>query len=203
MSKNTTHKTMYKLTSEDMKTFAGTEWTVGEWKETSGEGEMCGPGWLHCYEDPRMAVIFNPIHAVFLKPRLWEIEVAGKHTTDGLKHATTKQRLVREIELPEIPVDTRVRLAIACVKEVCTDETWLQWAENYQSTQIPNYTDWYKKIRINPSAVYRTIGYAATCAYLARLGGSSHYYSAASVSFVLQALPDLWVLEMLNKVMGK
>ena len=28
------------------------EWKLNKWKETSGEGELCSSGWLHCYSNP-------------------------------------------------------------------------------------------------------------------------------------------------------
>ena len=53
----------YKLTNQEMQTHNGFQWELGEWQETSGEGGLCGPGWLHYYSDPLLAVLLNPIHA--------------------------------------------------------------------------------------------------------------------------------------------
>lgn len=122
-----------KLTCQDMTTYNGTKWEIGVWKETDGSGDMCGLGWLHCYDDPLLAVLHNPIHADIDNPRLWEIEVDGERKTDGLKSAYTRMRLVEEIPLPDITMTQRVAYAILCAKEVCTDTTWNAWADNWLS----------------------------------------------------------------------
>ena len=41
--------TVYKLTDQKMQTHGGYQWVLGEWHEKSGEGELCGPGWLIRY----------------------------------------------------------------------------------------------------------------------------------------------------------
>ena len=38
--------TIYKLTDQDMRTYAKCQWALGETKTTSGDGDLCGPGWL-------------------------------------------------------------------------------------------------------------------------------------------------------------
>ena len=122
-----------KLTTQDMTTHNGTKWEIGEWKETDGSGDMCGPGWLHCYDDPLLAVLHNPIHADIDNPRMWEIEVDGERKTDSLKSAYTRMRLVREIPIPEISTTQKVAYAILCAKKVCKDTTWLSWANSWLS----------------------------------------------------------------------
>ena len=56
-------KKRYKLTDRKMQTHCGYQWQIGQWHETSGEGELCTEGWLHCYTSPLLAVLHNPIHA--------------------------------------------------------------------------------------------------------------------------------------------
>ena len=68
--------TLYKLTTQDGVTRKGehneTKWGDGVEHTASGEGDLCGPGWLHAYEDPLVAAFMNPAHANITNPReLW------------------------------------------------------------------------------------------------------------------------------------
>ena len=65
---------LYKLTDGDGQTMSGTQWGPGVSHSGTGEGELCGPGWIHAYEHPLIAVLLNPIHANIQNPRLWEAE---------------------------------------------------------------------------------------------------------------------------------
>jgi len=123
----------YKLTNQDMTTHGDCKWVVGEWTETNGEGEMCGPGWLHCYDDPLLAVLHNPIHANIKDPMLWEVEVEGEKKTDGLKSAYTRMRLVKRVAMPRISRVKKIAYAILCAKEVCKDKEWNAWADDWLS----------------------------------------------------------------------
>lgn len=38
---------LYKLTDSHGRTYNDTQWGPGVTHEASGEGELCGPGWLH------------------------------------------------------------------------------------------------------------------------------------------------------------
>jgi len=121
---------IYKLTDKEMRTYNGYQWKLNEWHETSGEGGLCGPGWLHGYEHPWLAVIHNPIHADIVNPRLFECECRGEIEREGLlKCGVTRLRLVRELELPEITGEQRIAYGIYCAKKVYTDEKWNNWAD--------------------------------------------------------------------------
>ena len=125
-------KIKYKFTDENMRTHNGYQWTLGEWKEVSGKGELCSDGWLHCYCDPLLAVLLNPIHGNYENPRLWEVEVGGAEKQDGqLKSGYTEMRLLKEIKLPVITTEQRVRFGILCAKEVCKDKKWNIWADEW------------------------------------------------------------------------
>ena len=107
---------------------------MGEEKTTSGEGELCGPGWLHCYSDPLLAVLLNPIHADYENPRLFRARVGGKSMHDrGLKSGYTKMTLIEEIPVPAISTAQRVRFAILCAMKVYQDPGFVQWGENWLS----------------------------------------------------------------------
>jgi Cu/Ag efflux protein CusF len=125
-------RTGYKLTDEKMQTYCGYQWELQEWKETSGEGELCSPGWLHYYSDPLLAAFLNPIHANFAAPRLFQVEVAGKVKEEhGLKLGCTKMRLVKELEMPAVTMEQRVKFGILCALEVYKEPQFVAWAANW------------------------------------------------------------------------
>jgi hypothetical protein len=122
----------YKLTTQNLTTYCGCQWTLNEWKETSGDGELCSSGWLHCYTNPLLAILLNPIHGYIENPRLFEIEVDGKFLTDnGLKEGWTRMRLVKELEISEISDVQRIAFAILCAKKICKEENWNGWANKW------------------------------------------------------------------------
>jgi len=125
---------VYKLTNQDLTTHNGYQWAVGEWRETNGEGNLCGPGWLHAYTDPAVALFLNPIHANIANPRLWEGEAKGKVTSDkGLKVGYTRMRIVMELPVVLPTTEQQVRFAIACAVSVYRDDGFRVWAKKWVS----------------------------------------------------------------------
>ena len=125
--------TLYKLTDSCGKTRNDTQWGPGVSHSGTGEGGLCGPGWIHAYEHPLIAVLMNPIHSDIKNPRLWEAEgkiaIRDGQLQCGCKTLTT----IREIPLPEITTKMLVRLVILCAKEVCACRTWNAWADKWLS----------------------------------------------------------------------
>lgn len=128
-------KTLYKLTDQNMQTHRAFQWVLHEPRETTGVGDLCGPGWLHAYTDPLLAVLLNPIHANFKNPRLFKANWAGgKMKSDmGLKVGVTRLTLVEEMPLPSITPTQRVAFGVLCAKRVCKDPAWHTWADNWLS----------------------------------------------------------------------
>ena len=128
---------VYKLTSATLTTHGGYRWAPGEWHESPGTGGLCSAGWLHWYHDPLLAVLMDPIHAAFgPTARLWEAEADGEVRDDhGLKGGSTRLRLVREIPLPVVTAEQRVRFAIFCAQAIIGDRcpAWSAWAERWLS----------------------------------------------------------------------
>ena len=125
---------VYKLTNRDMTTHGGFRWELGKQATAPGEGELCGPGWLHCYSDPLLAVFLNPIHANIKNPRLFRAEAGGKSKHDhGLKSGYTKMTLIEEIPMPDITTEQRVRFAILCTMKIYHDPAYVSWAEGWLS----------------------------------------------------------------------
>jgi hypothetical protein len=122
----------YKLTDQNMQTHNGCKWVLGEEKRTSGEGELCGPGWLHFYDSPLIAVLHNPIHAGIENPRLFKVKVGGRHKDDrGQKCGFTKAKLVKEMPLIAITQVQRTAYGILCGLEVCNGPVFVKWAKNW------------------------------------------------------------------------
>ncbi len=122
----------YKLTDKQMRTHGGYQWALNEKRTASGEGELCGPGWLHLYTHPLLAVLLNPIHACLAPKtmRLFEATAGGRFKHDhGLKFGATEVTLLREIPVPEVTTNQKIRFGILCVKQVCTEEKWNRWAD--------------------------------------------------------------------------
>jgi hypothetical protein len=122
---------MFKLLNQDMTSHNNTKWVIGEKKKTNGKGELCSPGWLHCYEDKLLAVLLNPIHADIKNPRMFVCGVSGKRKLDGqLKRGYTIMWIKNEIELPVITLTQKIAFAILCALEVCKDSRFIKWANN-------------------------------------------------------------------------
>jgi hypothetical protein len=121
--------THYKLTDQDCRTRGDTLWTPGEWRETVGAGTLCGPGWLHAYATPELALLLNPIHGNIKNPRLWLAEGDGKRLDDGqLKLGCTQLRIVEELPMPVITTEQRIGFAVLCAAHGYGDVAWNEWA---------------------------------------------------------------------------
>jgi hypothetical protein len=119
---------VYKWTDDNLRTFGGHQWAVGVPATTDGRGDLCGPGWLHAYRDPLLAVLFAPLHVPDTYTQLWEAEADGQVRDDGTKLGVTRLTLLRAITPPAVTTAQRVRWAIACAWEVCDDPEWRRWA---------------------------------------------------------------------------
>jgi hypothetical protein len=133
----------YKLTNEDNNTYNGTQWGPGISHETDGTLGLCGPGWLHYYDDPLLAVLLNPIHGNFSPRtmRLWKCLPEGKIKEDsGKKFGCTKLTTLEQIAIPEISTRQKAAFGILCALEVYDkwenldkDKIWYNWAKKWLS----------------------------------------------------------------------
>jgi hypothetical protein len=127
-------KTAYKLTTQAMTTHNDCQWKLNEPKQTSGEGDLCGPGWLHVYSDPLLAVLLNPIHAGIKNPRLFKCRVSGETKNDaGLKQGWTKVVLVKELSLPQVTSIQRIAFGILCSLQSYKRPAYVEWTKNWLS----------------------------------------------------------------------
>ena len=126
---------LYKLTDEKGRTYGGCQWGEGVTHTVSGEGELCGPGWIHAYTDPLLAVLLNPIHGNFPSDtmHLWECEGEVGKTDHGLKVGCTACTTVRQLDVPQVTAEQRVRFGLLCAMRVYTDPGWVVWAQGWLS----------------------------------------------------------------------
>jgi hypothetical protein len=123
----------YKLTDHDLRTHGGYRWEVGVERVIENQGtELCSDRVFHFYDGPELAVLLNPIHANIKNPRLWEVE-CDQVAHDVTKGGAKRMRLVRELPVPQVTMEQRVRFAILCAKEVCHDPQFVAWADGWLS----------------------------------------------------------------------
>jgi len=126
----------YKMTNADMQTYNGFQWSLGEWVETSGEGWLCGSGWIHVFETPELAVWVCQGLVTYRPTRLFRCECGGRRLDGGtFKRGYTRVRLVEELPLPEIPINAQIRASIIVAQKVWSGRSagWDAWAEKWLS----------------------------------------------------------------------
>ena len=169
-SRERTMTQLYKLTDQNWRTRAG-KFNECQWGENithggTGEGELCGPGWIHAYTDPLLAVFFNPIHAQIESPILWiaegEIAINDHGVKVGCKTLTTK----KIVNAPEVAMTNRIAFGILCAMQV------------YKVYKDPGFRKWATKW-IDGSDRTSAAAYAAYAAYAA---SSAAAYAAANAA---------------------
>ncbi len=185
----------YKLLTQDMKTRKGKynemDWSdVGEWHVAAGEGGLCTAGMIHDYDDPWIAVVLNPAHAAIHDPVMYETERDGPTETDGLKCGCKRLRLVRRVDIPDVPRVQRVAFGILAAMQVCHDDVWLTWARAWLSGEDRSST----AARYAAEAAARYAAFAAAAEAAARYAAFAaaaatayatyaHYYAAAAAAY--------------------
>ena len=127
--------TLYKITDADGWTRKGHDnaclWSEGVTHKGTGEGNLCGPGWIHAYIDPHLAVLFNPIHGNYDNFRLWEAEGEIVKRDHQLKVGCKSLTVIREVDVPTITTEQRIRFAIFCARSVYNDKSFIQWSDDW------------------------------------------------------------------------
>ena len=190
----------YKLLSQEMTSRNNTKWEIGKAIEISKEfsgNELCSNQLLHCYASPEIAVFMNPAHANISEPRLFRIRCSKILADDGTKQGCKKQTLLKELPLPEISVEQRIKIAILCATEVYKEPNFLVWAENWNtgkdrtaiSANAAAYAAYYADSAANAAAyaAYYAASYAAYAAYAASYNAAKAASYAAD-KFSLQAI---------------
>jgi len=124
----------YKLTDENSRTKNDTLWGEGLTHKVGSNGcKLCTADVIHVYDHPLKAVIFNPIHANFSNPILWECKVKRILANDGTKVGVKECTTVSKVELPVITTNQLIRFAIYCALEVYQSDDFKQWSDNWLS----------------------------------------------------------------------
>lgn len=180
---------MYKLVSQNYKSYGGMTWEIGKTNKAKGKGnKMCTDAVLHCYSHPLLAVMFNPIHANIENPRLLEIHCSPVVATDGLKYATKTQRPVKELPLPVLSKNQRVAFAIKVALKVCKLSAFVIWANAwldgtarsaYAAARAADATRSYAADAADAAAAAYEAAYAAARAADAAYDAADAAYAAA------------------------
>ena len=124
---------LFKLTRTDYTTHNNTLWDEGVSHKASGTGPLCGPGWLHAYEDATLGMMMNPIHADFNPFLIWEAEGEVGIRDGQFKCGVKKLTTLRIIDLPRPTPINRVAFGILCSKQTHPNITWNKWADSWLS----------------------------------------------------------------------
>jgi hypothetical protein len=172
---------LYKLTTQDGYTRKGCGnqclWGENITHSGTGIGDLCGPGYIHAYTHPKLAVVLNPIHANVTNPLLWVCEGEVVKEDSGLKVGCVSLTTLRRIELPVVTLEQRVRFGILCAKEVCANPEWVQWADNWLSGKDRTASS---AFLVYPPS-YAAAPYAASSAAISYAGFAT-YVAACSVA---------------------
>lgn len=181
--------TKYKLTDQNMQTHNNFQWELDVWKEAIGSPEqgLCSDGWLHYYDSPLLAILHNPIHANINNPRLFECEIDGETKTDkGLKSGCRRMKLVKEISVPVVTTEQRIKYAIYCALEVYKGKSFVGWANDWLSGKD------------------RTAYAAANAAYAAACAATDVAYAAAnSAANSAACAADINLIELAEKAVSE
>ena len=174
----------YKLLSQEMTSRNNTKWEIGKAIEISKEfsgNELCSNQLLHCYASPEIAVFMNPAHANISEPRLFRIRCSKIIADDGTKQGCKKQTLLKELNLPEISIEQRIKIAILCAAEVYKEPNFLFWAEDWNTGKDRTAAAAYAAANAAAAA-------AAAAAYANAYAAAAAAANAAAAKFNLQEI---------------
>ena len=124
----------YKLTNQDLITYNGLIWKVGEWVKAKGSEDepICSLSWLRCYDSLEIAALMNPIQADILNPRAWIVETRGKSKNDNdLGLGYREMKIVKEVEPIQLTSEQRVKIVILVALEVYSEVFFVEWARDW------------------------------------------------------------------------
>jgi hypothetical protein len=124
---------LYKLTDQNDQTHGGTQWGEGVTHRGTGVGELCGPGYIHAYTDPLLAVLLNPLHGNFdlTDAHLWEGAGVVAKNDHGLKVGCVEFTTARRVPLPVVSAVQKVAFGILCALEVYSEPGYVAWARGW------------------------------------------------------------------------
>jgi hypothetical protein len=175
---------MYKLTTKFQTTYGGMKWEIGKTNRATGNSsKMCTDGLLHCYADPHLAVMFNPVHANISEALLFKVECSTILDSDGMKYGCKEQTPKELLTLPVLSTEQRVAFGIKCALLVLREDWFVKWAE-----------DWLSGVCRGESAALSAARRAAwSAAYSAACSAVDSAATAESMREIMA-----WVLENIN-----
>ena len=131
---------LYKLTDQEGKTKHNTQWGPGISHEATGDTNqpLCSDAWIHAYESTELAILMNPIHGRFDNPKLWQAE-GEIRISDGTKCGCRELKTIKELDIPEITLEQKVKFGILTTLEVYKEENFLIWSNNWLSGKDRSY----------------------------------------------------------------
>ncbi len=127
--------TLYKITDASGYTRRGEhnecKWGENVTHQAVGSGGLCTNGVIHAYEHPLIASFMNPAHAAPKSPLLWECKGEVALREGQLKCGCKSLTTLRQIDLPLITRDQRVRIAIYCALSQYSEPSFVTWATGW------------------------------------------------------------------------
>lgn len=159
---------VYKITDKDNCTNSGrTLWgeNVTLKREGKGELDLLPKRVLRCYRDPYLAVFMSPIYDKYNPIKLWEAETTIIIYDDGTMSDVRELTTIRQIPLPELTIEQRVKIAAKCALQVCNEGTklfdWsLEWVTGTNRSSASAWDAAIDAKATNP-IVWRAAGAAA------------------------------------------
>jgi hypothetical protein len=163
----------YKWFRYNLTTYDGFQWEIGRWKSTSGEGELCGPGWLHAFSTPLLAVLHKAGCNIDDYDLLFEVEIEGIKD-ESFKLGATRMRPLRQIEVPTLTIEQHIEYAIRVTQEAMritniSIPIWSEWA-----------TKWLDGTDRSVIAAYAAANAAYAAAYAANAAANAAYAADAA-----------------------
>jgi len=128
---------LYKLTDKGGYTRRGYRnqclWGNGVTHSGTGKGGLCGPGYIHAYTSPLLAVLLNPIHAALNPCKLWEASGEVVKSDNGLKVGCVSLTTIKELAIPVFTTNQRVYFALLCASKVYKDSDFISFVNNWVS----------------------------------------------------------------------
>lgn len=122
---------IYKLTRVDGTTNGDMQWGEGFTNTVEWGGYLCGPGCLHGYRSPELAVFLRLLHVDSDYTELWECSTPEILADDGLKIGMASITTIKKIPMPQPTTEQRIEFAIRCAMLVYKDEAWTKWATDW------------------------------------------------------------------------
>ena len=127
---------LYKLTDRDgytrQREYNQLLWGKNVTHEAKGAGNsLCTDGVIHAYTSPYMAVLMNCKHASLNQPKLWLAKGKVVATDHQLKCGVKSLTTIKQIPLPVITLEQKVKIAIYCSLKVYKEPMYVAWAKNW------------------------------------------------------------------------